>query len=230
MTVHYHGTPITPLSALESLAGKSFCVSFAHPEQVKRCHEIGQSVMLDNGAFTLWGKGETLDHKAFWKWAEPWLECRSTWAVIPDLIDGTEEQNRELVCRCREYPEKVAPVWHLHESLDYLQWLCDQWPRVCFGSSGAYSTVGSPAWHNRIQDALEACWGSRPQIHMLRGMKCSRMPYPFASVDSTDVARNHHAAKNGQHHARLMADAWDSIQCPHGFDPMERAPSLLEIA
>jgi hypothetical protein len=26
MTVHYHGTPITPLAALTQLAGKSFCV------------------------------------------------------------------------------------------------------------------------------------------------------------------------------------------------------------
>jgi hypothetical protein len=219
MTLHYHGTPITPLSVLETLAGECFCVSYAHPEQVKRCHEIGQSVMLDNGAYTLCSSGELLDWRAFYRWAEPWLECRTTWAVIPDMIEGTEEQNRELILRCALPAEKVAPVWHLHESLDHLAWLCDQWPRVCFGSSGAYSIVGSPAWHARIQDALEACWGSRPQIHMLRGMKCSRMNYPFASVDSTDVARNHCASKRGPLQARLMAETWDSIQCPIGVTP-----------
>lgn len=54
MTMHYHGTPITPMPALYQLAGKSFCVSFARPDQVKQCHDIGQSVMLDNGAFSLW--------------------------------------------------------------------------------------------------------------------------------------------------------------------------------
>lgn len=227
MTIHYHGTPITPLSVLESLAGKFFCVSFAHPEQVKRCHDIGQGVMLDNGAYTIWKQGGCIDPKAFWRWAEPWLECRTTWAVIPDVIDGTEEQNRELVCRCPHYPEKVAPVWHLHESLDYLTWLADQWPRICFGSSGQYAEVGSPAWHNRIQEALDVCWGSRPMIHMLRGMRCSRMPYPFSSVDSTDVARNHHAAKRGELQGRMMADSWDSIQCPINYNPRPRAEEWI---
>lgn len=53
MTIHYHGTPITPAAVLETLAGKHFCVSFAAPQDVARCHRIGQSVLLDNGAFTL---------------------------------------------------------------------------------------------------------------------------------------------------------------------------------
>lgn len=49
MTIHYHGTPITPRAVLDTLAGRHFCVSFAAPADVKHCHAIGQSVMLDNG-------------------------------------------------------------------------------------------------------------------------------------------------------------------------------------
>ena len=41
--IHYHGTPITPRESLLELAGRSFCVSFAHPRDVRTCHEIGQS-------------------------------------------------------------------------------------------------------------------------------------------------------------------------------------------
>ena len=47
--IHYFGTPITPRSSLMQLAGRSFCVSFAAPSDVAVCHEIGESVTLDNG-------------------------------------------------------------------------------------------------------------------------------------------------------------------------------------
>lgn len=46
MTIHYHGTPITPRHILELLAGHPFCVSFAHPRDVETCHRIGQSVTM----------------------------------------------------------------------------------------------------------------------------------------------------------------------------------------
>ncbi|PLU16204.1 MULTISPECIES: hypothetical protein [Sinorhizobium] len=41
--IHYHGTPISPVAALLELAGRHFCVSFARPDDVVRCHQIGQS-------------------------------------------------------------------------------------------------------------------------------------------------------------------------------------------
>lgn len=41
--IHYHGTPITPRERLYELAGRSFCVSFADPRDVRVCHEIGQT-------------------------------------------------------------------------------------------------------------------------------------------------------------------------------------------
>lgn len=61
MTLHYHGGPITPYSVLYTLAGKCFCVSHAKPDQVAVMHQIGQSVMLDNGAFSKHTKGKPTD-------------------------------------------------------------------------------------------------------------------------------------------------------------------------
>lgn len=95
--MHYHGTPITPASVLEELAGRNFCVSFAEPRQVATVHRIGQSVMLDNGAFTFWGKNVSPDWNAYMDWAEDWLNFATTWAVIPDVIDGSEEENDALL-------------------------------------------------------------------------------------------------------------------------------------
>jgi len=48
-------------------------------------------------------------------------------------------------------------------------------------------------------------------LHMLRGMALAGSEYPFASVDSTDIARNHNRPQNT---VRGMADRWDARQCP----------------
>lgn len=215
--MHYHGTPITPQDRLLELAGRNFCVSYAAPAQVETCHRIGQSVVLDNGAFTFWRKGVATTPAWWWgyaKWAEPWLDHRTTWCVIPDVIDGTEDANDRLILKWpRSLFAQSAPVWHMHERIDRLVYLCTAWDRVCIGSSGQYATVGSPQWHRRMEQVFNrlAPNGPAPWLHMLRGMAMCEGPYPFASVDSTDIAQNHHREQNTP---RRMADRWDSIQCP----------------
>lgn len=216
MTIHYHGTPITPRSVLQTLSGKHFCVSFAAPNDVKFCHEIGQSVMLDNGAFSHWRIGKKPDWDGYYDWVYEWTSSKTTWAVIPDIIGGSEEDNDRLIS---EWPHGNcgAPVWHLHESLDRLRRLCDGWSRICFGSSAQFDQVGAVNWHFRMTEAFNAICpnGRNPSwLHMLRGMKCCEMIYPFDSVDSTDIARNHNLPRNN---ARVMADSWDSVQCPIGW-------------
>ncbi len=206
--IHYHGTPITPRERLYELAGRHFCVSAAEPRDVKVCHEIGQSVMLDNGAFSFWTRGAIPEWPGYYDWCEPWLDYPTTWAVIPDVIDGSEEDNDSLLLAWskRGLP-KGAPVWHLHESLVRLRSLVQLYERVCFGSSGDYRQVGSDAWRRRVCEAFDAVATERgqvPWIHMLRGMAVG-CEYPFASVDSTDIARNH--SRNNT--PRLMADRWD---------------------
>jgi hypothetical protein len=46
---------------------------------------------------------------------------------------------------------------------------------------------------------------------MLRGMSLSGSEYPFASVDSTDIGRNHNRPHNN---AAAMAQRWDALQNP----------------
>lgn len=211
--IHYHGTPITPVSALYELAGNHFCVSFMAPQDVARVHQIGQSVMLDNGAFSVWKRGAQPDWSAFYEWADPWLDCPTTWAVIPDVIGaGTQEQDALI----REWPhgQKGSPVWHMDEPIDRLMTLIDSWPRVCVGSTDEYATVLSQAWTRRMDEAwneIARAHARTPVLHMLRGMQLSGKRWPFASVDSTDIARNHHLP---QHTPQKMADRWNGSQTP----------------
>jgi hypothetical protein len=212
MTIHYHGTPITPRAVLDSLAGRCFTVSFARDDDVKHVHQIGQSVMLDNGAFSAWTNDHLPDWSAYYRWVEPWLAWHTTWAVIPDVIDGDEAANDALV-DLWPHGTRGAPVWHMHESIERLVRLADEWPRVCIGSSGEYRRVGDRHWHNRMTEAMNTLCGDGPPpvwLHMLRGMAQAGSPYPFASVDSTDIARNHNRGVS----AKTMATMWDAQQCP----------------
>lgn len=222
MTLHYHGTPITPTQVMERMSGAHFCVSYAAPQQVDLCHQIGQSVMLDNGAFSVWKRGIAPDWQGYYAFADRWLDHPTTWAVIPDEIEGNEAANNALLTQW-PHGERGAPVWHMHESIDRLLALLDEWPRVCIGSSAEYAVVLSPAWERRMDAAWRAIMANHrraPNIHMLRGLQLVRHRWPFASVDSTDIARNHSAPQN---EVGTMRRRWDARQCPATFsDPGEQ--------
>lgn len=210
MTIHYHGTPITPKSVLLELAGSHFCVSHTSPQQVELCHQIGQSVMLDNGAFSAWTRGHEPDWRTYYDWCDKWMECPTTWAVIPDVVDGGMTENDRML---KQWPfQKGAPVWHLDEPIVRLERLCAEHEKVCFGSSGQYAEIGTDQWHERVTAAWNrlAKYRHTPWIHMLRGMSLAGSIYPFASLDSTDIARNHNRPQNG---AAKMAKRWDGQQC-----------------
>lgn len=224
--IHYHGTPITPIAALYEMAGRHFCVSHAAPADVERCHQIGQSVMLDNGAFSAWKIGKPVDWAGYYRWADRWLDCPTTWAVIPDVITGSEEDQD---CLVDAWPHgfRGAPVWHMHESIDRLVRLTHEWPRICIGSSAQYVTVFSPEWTARMDAAWNAIMRQHrrvPNVHMLRGMACSGRIWPFASVDSTDIARNHNRPQNSP---RKMVDRWDAVQCPHSWTQTHEQMELI---
>ena len=224
--MHYHGTPISPRRVLLELAGKNFCVSFAHPNDVLCCHQIGQSVMLDNGAFSMWTRNKPTDWRKYYDWCEKWLEYPTTWAVIPDVIDGDESDNDRLIARFPFPHHQSAPVWHLHEPIDRILHLLDLgYTKICFGSSGEYREVESDRWHHRITQAFNRLShnGPIPWIHMMRGMNLSGSQYPFSSVDSTDVARNH----NRKNNAIAMANRWDAMQCPAAWTPMPTQQELM---
>jgi len=215
--IHYHGTPITPHRALYELAGRNFCVSHYRPDQVERVHEQAQSVLLDNGAFSHFRRGEPkYDWADYYEWSDYWLQFPTTWAVIPDVIDAGSQAQDALL---REWPhgERGAPVWHMNEPIERLLGLLDKWPRVCIGSTDEFWKVMSPAWFQR----MDAIWNAiaqrhtrAPWVHMLRGMALSGGPYPFGSVDSTDIAQNHNRPQNTP---LKMANRWDAMQCPRAW-------------
>jgi hypothetical protein len=212
MTIHYHGTPISPISAFYEMSGRCFCVSYAAPQDVARAHELGQSVMLDNGAFSAWKRGYDPNWGDFYKWSDVWLDCPTTWAVIPDVIDGGSQIQDALI---KQWPhgDRGAPVWHMDEPLDRLIRLTHEWPRVCIGSTGEFSVVMDEVWERKMDEIWEEVMRRHkrpPNIHMLRGMQCSGKRWPFASLDSTDIAQNHHRPQNTP---RKMADRWDAMQC-----------------
>lgn len=199
--IHYHGGPITPLSVAHAVwTGRHAFVSFERPDQIALAAEVCQSFALDNGAFSVWRRGSQLDVPAYVAWVQEWERHPGfDWALIPDVIDGTEADNDRMFAIYREAGGDLlrgVPVWHLHESVDRLRYLCQAWPRVALGSSGQWADVGTVGWWNRMGQAMDAICDEegRPPcklhgLRMLNPVVFARLP--LASADSTNVAQNH---------------------------------------
>ncbi len=199
--IKYHGTPFggTNQEAAEALIGRHAFISYASPQHLDVAISVCQSVALDNGAFTAWKKGEQVNWDEYFSWAEKMVRNpHIDFAVIPDVIDGDEQANESLIARWHQHFHGDirfgVPVWHMHESRDKLNYLSRAYPRIAIGSSAEFSTVGSPAWHQRMYWAMSVvCDDGQPRckLHMLRGLNESIFTkYPFASADSTNAARN----------------------------------------
>ena len=200
--IHYHGLPINPsTAAAQAISGGHAFISFRDPHQLSIAVEVCQSFAIDNGAFSAWRSGEPVtDWNRYYEWVSKLHRIPNfDFAVIPDVIDGTEEMNDALI---DEWPWQDAknkwigsPVWHLHESIERLQALATLWPRVCLGSSGNFSAIGNSLWWGRIAEAMNSiCDKSGNPICKLHGLRMldpdvfSRLP--FASADSTNIAKN----------------------------------------
>ena len=227
--IHYHGTPLTPQEELHKMVGKHFCVSFEEPRNIEWCVKHGQSVMLDNGAFSAFTKGKEIDFRAYEEWLEPYL-YPPNWAVIPDVIDGSVEDQKRLIKQFGHLARHlVAPVWHMSLSIDWLLEMADGYERFCFGSSGAYWQVGSESWCRRADEAWNELTkrGHRCWVHMMRGLALCGDKYPFASADSTNVARNF-KNKGAEVCPERMARRIDAIQSPLQWTVKETQVDLFE--
>ena len=216
--IHYHGTPITPRVRLLDMRGRHFCVSFADPRDLETCLEIGQSLMMDNGAFTAYTKGKPMDKPGFYAWCEEYL-VHPNWAVIPDVIGGSVEEQRKYMSDWPFPKELSAPVWHLNLSLEWLQELADTYGRVCLGSSGEFWQIGTRKWEQRMDQAFEMLTKTRrhlPWVHGMRMLGQSDGRWPLASADSSNIAR-HHAELNLS--PEVMAQRIDSVQPERKWKP-----------
>ena len=211
--IHYHGTPIGGPrgDAARFLAGRHALVSFAHPRELALVAEACRSFVLDNGAFTHWRKGGRVDVAAYRDWVNtvaghPGLD----WALVPDTIDGTTQENDDLEARWLDLGVRVDPVvvWHLHEPLERLDRLVASYRTVALGSSGQWASPGTRSWWQRMAEVMAVACDSqgrpRARLHGLRMLDPDIFTrLPLASADSVNAALN-----CGRIHQGSPPEAW----------------------
>jgi len=199
--IHYHGGPITPETcAIRAWKGRHAFISFAHPHQLELAADICQSFAFDNGAFTIWeaaGRDTgSIRWDEYYEFVERWKTHPGfDFAVIPDVIDGGDDENDALL---KQWPHGKlcgVPVWHMNESDDRFVRLCHEYPRVAIGSCGEYDVRRPAQAVARLKELIKLVVDkyNRPvcKLHGLRMLNpkiFSRLP--LASADSTNVARN----------------------------------------
>ena len=195
--IHYHGTPMggKRTEASGFLAGRHALVPYPRPEDLGAALEVCKTIVLDNGAFTVWQQGGRLDVDGYTAWVESvWQHPTFAWALIPDVIDGNETDNDAMLA---DWPMRIpgVPVYHLHESLDRAELLAETWPIVALGSSGQWNRPGSESWWRRIEQVMGVMCDAegRPKckLHGLRMLDPAIFHrLPLASADSTNAAQN----------------------------------------
>lgn len=197
--IHLHGTPIggTRQDVARFLTGRHALVPFPRQDDMGAVAEFCSTFVFDNGAFSVWKRGEVLDVEGYTRWVGQWYRHPGfQWALIPDDIEGGEAENDALL---RDWPEhlrsKGVPVWHLNESIDRLVTLCQQWQTVALGSSGQWATPGTSGWWGRMSEAMNAVCDEdgRPmaKLHGLRMLDPAIFTkLPLSSADSTNAAVN----------------------------------------
>lgn len=197
--IHYHGTPCgaTRDDVARFANGRHMLVPFLRPEDITTIAEVSQSFVIDSSAYTAWKNNIEIDWSQYHNFIRQWfMHPAFDFAIIDDVIDGTESDNDTLV---NAWPQDLcfigAPVWHMHESLTRLRRLCESFRRVCLGSSGEFATVGSDKWWRRMSEAMPyACDNHGRPISRLHGLRMLDPEVfrhlPLSSADSTNAVRN----------------------------------------
>lgn len=203
--IEFHGGPITPLSVARAvLKGRFALVSFYNPIQVELAFELCRGVMLDCGEFSFWAaakRGQPIvwpvsDWRPYYRWVGVWrYHPRFVGAIIPDRIDGSEEDNDALLREWPHGPVVGIPVWHLNESPKRLVRLASEYPRVALGSCGEYDVSSPKRCIARLRDVLPLICNEhgypRAKLHGFRMLAPEiRAEIPLAGADSSTLARN----------------------------------------
>lgn len=239
--IAYHGTPVggTRQDGARFLAGRHALVPFPRQDDIGIVADVCQSFVFDNGAFSIWNKGGTLDVDGYTRWVEQWHRHPGfDWALIPDVIDGDEVANDALLSA---WPREMrgVPVWHLHESIDRLVRLATDWQMVAIGSSGQWSSPGTRPWWKRIGAAMDAICDDqgRPacKLHGLRMLNPEIFQsLPLASADSTNATVNGgsisrfgmYTPPTAGQRANVIADRIES----HNSSPIWQRETQVEMA
>lgn len=251
--IKYYGTPITSKNGRvfsEAMPGRNALVSFANRDDLKRAIKHCHKIILDNGAFSTWnnekkGKIKKVNWAEHWKKFYVWVGKHISdidYFFIPDVIDGTEEENDALIVEFfkkfrydgdRGIPpqvKKAIPIWHVNESLERLSRLATHFDYIAIGSAGEFAQLGTPQWHNKMDKAMRVICDAngypRVKIHMLRCLDSKIfLQYPFYSGDSTTLAQNH--KRDGWRNIVARIEKYDSPE-RYEFKTYYETPSLFE--
>lgn len=200
-----HGTPIggSRQDVARFLTGRHALVPYFRQDDMPVVAEVCQSFVLDNSAFTIWRQGGEMDYEGYLAFVEQWRQHPGfMWAIIPDVIEGDEKANDRFLERW-DTKAKGVPVWHLHESIDRMKRLCNDYEIVAIGGSPVYPNLQAPAWWGRIEEVMSAICdeeGCPPcKLHGLRMLNPDVFTrLPLASADSANAGRNNHNGKYPQ--------------------------------
>lgn len=245
--IHYHGTPIggSRQDSARFLVGRHALIPFGRQDDLGSVLENCQSFCLDNGAFSHWKSGKgNIDFDAYWKWAHSLYKHPGfDFALIPDVIDGTEEDNVNWVIKWIRAGgrAKGVPVWHMHESMEYLEWLVDSFETVALGSSGDYSQPGTQKWWKKITEAMRVICDDKGRakcrLHGLRMLDPEIFTrLPLSSADSTNAAVNCgslsrfgiYTPATAAQRAAVIADRIERHNSAHFYTPNENT-DLFEL-
>jgi hypothetical protein len=172
-------------------------VSFSEPRDVWLAAEVARSFAFDNGAYPAWKAGRPVQNWCpYYEWVAEWRRHPNfAFAVIPDAIGGSEQENDALAEEWQFPLHESAVVWHTNESTERLVRLARTYPRVAIGSSAEYDAQRVAAYLARMRQVLPAiCDADGYPITKLHGLRALNPAIysvlPYASADSTNVARN----------------------------------------
>jgi hypothetical protein len=200
--IKYHGSPIggSRQDVARFLMGRHALVPYPRPDDIGIVSEVCQSFVLDNGAYSIWKQGGEMDYEGYVEFVETWHKHpRFDWAIIPDVIEGTEKENDKFLER---WPSnlKGVPVYHNYMPISRLKKLAEKYEVVAIGSSGQYASIGTSKWWARMGEMMAAICDEqgRPacKLHGLRMLDpaiFSRIP--LSSADSTNAAQNNSQLK-----------------------------------
>ena len=205
--IKYYGTPLTPNRVFDEVFenGRNCLIPFPNPQNLKRAKELCEKIIIDNGAFTLWRKGGVIDWNEYYNWIKDHLN-EIEFYFIPDVIDGTEEENDDLIVEffkkfrsnisVNPMLKKGVPIWHINESLERLEKMMKSFDYIAIGSAGEFAQLGTHKWHKRMDEAMRVICDEdgypKVKVHMLRCLDPKIFTrYPFESGDSTSLAQNH---------------------------------------
>lgn len=141
--------PATMLALLDELETKE--------EQRANWFRMAQKLGEDNGAFTAWkaaGKNK-IDWSDYYEFVARWKNHPGfDFAIIPDVIDGGEDENEALLDEWPHGEFYGVPVWHMNESDERFIRLCNEYPRVAIGSCGDYDVKRPNLAVARMKDLI----------------------------------------------------------------------------